>query len=172
MIIDLSSILDKTEELLQFEGSLSIGNVDLGRRDINIVEPVFYKGNIYRVDGQLAIDMELNYDYSEECHRCLRPTTNSVNFLLSGKLIKGQEDYDDEDEGFDEVFYYEDEFLKIEDYILNQVILSLPMKSLCNPDCKGLCSTCGADLNNIKCTCIQESIDPRFEKLKNFFPKN
>lgn len=169
MIIDLSSLLDKTKELLQFEGSLDFKFSDIGKRDINIVSPIDYRGNIYRMDGQLVIDMDLSYQYEEDCHRCLKPAINEVKSHLSGKLAKGKEDdYD----GFEEVFYYEDNILKLEDYILNQVILSLPMKSLCSSDCKGLCSTCGADLNNTKCDCIRENIDPRFEKLKNFFPKN
>ncbi|MBU5254719.1 YceD family protein [Tissierella praeacuta] len=172
MIIDLSSFLDGSNESLHFEGELKIDSLDLSGRDIKIVEPVRYEGEIFKVDGEKTVDIRIFYTYIENCHRCLKSTTNKVKTILSGKLVKGKEEINKEDEGYDELFYYEDGNLDIREHILSQVILSLPMKSLCSDDCKGLCLTCGADLNNTKCNCIQENIDPRFEKLKNFFPKN
>lgn len=172
MIIDLSSFLDGTNDLLHFKGELEIDSLDLGGRDIVIVGPVKYEGEIFKIDGEKAIDIRISYTYNETCHRCLKPATNKIKTILSGKLVKGEEESDNEYEGYDELFYYEDDILDIREHILNQVILSLPMKSLCSSDCKGLCSICGADLNNTSCNCIQENIDPRFEKLKNFFPKN
>ena len=47
--------------------------------------------------------------------------------------------------------------------------LAVPMKKLCKEDCKGLCVTCGKNLNNEDCKCIKEKVDPRWlplEKLK------
>ena len=171
MIIDLSSILDKTKDLLHFEENLILDTLDLGGRHIEIVGPIKYEGEIYRVNSQIAIDVNILYSYKEICHRCLKLTTNKVKTVLSGKLVKGKEE-GEEDQGFDEIFYYENDAFNIEEYIINQVIISLPMKSLCNSNCKGLCSICGADLNYIECDCNHENMDPRFEKLKNFFPKD
>lgn len=172
MIIDLSSFLDGNNELLHFDGELKIDGLDLDERDIVIVGPIKYEGEIFKIDGEKAIDIRISYNYNEICHRCLKPTTNKIKTILSGKLVNGREESDIEYQGYDELFYYDDEILDIKEHILNQVILSFPMKSLCNSNCKGLCYTCGADLNNTSCNCIQENIDPRFEKLKNFFPKN
>ncbi|WP_353093901.1 DUF177 domain-containing protein [Tissierella praeacuta] len=172
MIIDLSSFLDGSKESLHFEGELEIDSFDLGGRDIAIVEPISYEGDIFKVDGEKAINIKIFYTYVENCHRCLKPTTNKIKTILSGKLVKGKEEHNDEEQDYEELFFYENDALDIKEHILSQVIISLPMKSLCSSDCKGLCLTCGADLNNTKCNCIQENIDPRFEKLKNFFPKN
>ena len=173
MIIDLSSFLDDTNELLHFEGSLEIDSSDLTERDIVIVEPVNFTGDIFKVDGNKEISIKISYTYNENCHRCLKSTTNEIGTILSGKLVNTKDNIEnDEAEGYDELFYYEKERLNIREYIINQVILSVPMKSLCSLECKGLCITCGADLNNAECNCIKENIDPRFEKLKNFFPKN
>lgn len=174
MKIDLSSIIDKTENFIHLDGSLNLDSLDLGGRIVTVVGPIMYEGNIYRIAGQMAIDINITYRYKEACHRCLKPTTNDVKTTLSGKLAKG--DYGDEeieeDSGYNDIFFYENDVLDIEEYILNQVLFSLPMKSLCSSDCKGLCPNCGIDLNNEECNCNQENIDPRFEKLKNFFPNN
>ena len=49
-----------------------------------------------------------------------------------------------------------------------QFYLALPMKPLCQPDCKGLCPVCGINRNRETCTCQAEWTDPRFDALKRF----
>ncbi|MCK4236882.1 MAG: DUF177 domain-containing protein, partial [Candidatus Krumholzibacteria bacterium] len=46
------------------------------------------------------------------------------------------------------------------------VILELPMKFLCSENCKGLCSRCGANLNEGDCGCNLRSGDSRWDVLK------
>ena len=48
-----------------------------------------------------------------------------------------------------------------------QVVLSIPYRTLCRDTCKGLCPKCGTDLNQRDCQCREESRDPRFEALKH-----
>lgn len=47
-----------------------------------------------------------------------------------------------------------------------QIWVSLPAHPLCRPDCRGLCSHCGANLNYETCACREEVIDPRLAILK------
>lgn len=47
-----------------------------------------------------------------------------------------------------------------------QILLAQPIKPVCRPECKGLCSTCGKNLNEGPCDCDDESIDPRLAALK------
>ena len=54
----------------------------------------------------------------------------------------------------------------ISEPVRQTAILSLSMKPLCSEDCRGLCSQCGANLNEGDCGCVKESIDPRWEDLK------
>jgi len=48
-----------------------------------------------------------------------------------------------------------------------QVVLSIPYRSVCRDACKGLCPRCGADLNQGDCGCREEVRDSRFEALKH-----
>ena len=50
-------------------------------------------------------------------------------------------------------------------------ITSLPMKPLCELDCKGLCQVCGANQNLKSCECASESMDPRWRALANLTAK-
>jgi uncharacterized protein len=62
-----------------------------------------------------------------------------------------------------EIGYYLGDSLLLEDVLREQVLLSLPVRTLCKPDCKGLCPRCGANRNNQACTCAGD--DPRWEAL-------
>lgn len=44
-------------------------------------------------------------------------------------------------------------------------LMAVPMKALCDEDCAGLCQKCGQNLNQGKCDCPAEEIDPRWAKL-------
>jgi uncharacterized protein len=64
-----------------------------------------------------------------------------------------------------EIGYYLKDSLSLEDVLREQVLLSLPVRTLCKPDCKGLCQRCGANRNTQECTCEEGLNDPRWEAL-------
>jgi uncharacterized protein len=55
--------------------------------------------------------------------------------------------------------------LNIGDILHEQVLLALPMKPLCKVDCKGLCPTCGTNLNVKSCDCPKEQFNPNLDAL-------
>jgi uncharacterized protein len=59
-----------------------------------------------------------------------------------------------------------DGYIDLTPIIRDYTVLDIPIGQACKPDCKGLCPTCGADLNNEDCGHRQERIDPRLEGLK------
>ena len=64
------------------------------------------------------------------------------------------------------VSYYRDERIELSQMILEQIVLALPMKPLCQPDCRGLCPQCGANRNQESCSCAPDTSDPRWAGLK------
>lgn len=52
--------------------------------------------------------------------------------------------------------------------IEEQVVMEIPLKALCDEGCKGLCSSCGTDLNTGSCSCSREPINLKFSALKDF----
>ena len=56
----------------------------------------------------------------------------------------------------------ETEFLQgseidLHELLQQQYFLALPIKALCNDECKGLCSECGGDRNRNDCHCQQKT---------------
>lgn len=179
MKLDLWGLLEGDIEFVEFQDNIKWEEISLNGRKINIREPIEFKGHAYKVDKDILISIKISYLYEEECNRCLETTTNKVDTELFAKLVEGNkeseyiidEDSDSEDNSYEDVLYYENNNLDLKDYILEQVILSLPMKTICKDNCKGLCPKCGINLNNSECECVYEDIDPRLEVLKDFFPK-
>lgn len=172
MKYDLSGFLDSYEKSYHLEGE--IDNESFSKdNNIKIIDPIKFNGEIFKVDRELLVQVTIWYTYISNCDRCLNPTTSEITTILSGKLeeAKGKFDDDDCDDELDEIIFYENNLLNLEEYILSQVISSLPMKNLCSDDCKGLCPKCGNDLNTQSCDCMKNIIDPRLEKLMEFFPK-
>ena len=60
--------------------------------------------------------------------------------------------------------------IMLSEIISSFVLLSFPTKNLCREDCKGLCATCGTNLNDSDCGCDKQKIgknNPFADLLKN-----
>ena len=66
-----------------------------------------------------------------------------------------------------EIGYYQKDSLLLEDVLREQVLLSLPAKTLCREDWKGLCPSCGRNRHSETCTCETAPADPRWSALSD-----
>lgn len=63
--------------------------------------------------------------------------------------------------------------IDLDPVLREQVLLALPVSVVCQEDCKGLCSTCGQDLNETDCGHSKvKEVDVRLAKLKDIKLKN
>jgi uncharacterized protein len=86
-------------------------------------------------------------------------------FYYPMKLIARDEStpiqYEDTDVGF-----YEGNGLELEDVLKEQVLLWLPMRSLCSEECLGFCPQCGMNRNLGQCSCQTRLVDSRWDALR------
>lgn len=118
----------------------------------------------YRVAGHLAGEIEL------ECSRCLEPFTLPVGADFDLRYVPrtenvGEGEREVEEDDLATAFYDEDQ-IDLAHLIMEQFQLALPMKALCSETCKGLCPTCGTNLNTGSCDCNVKWEDPRLAVLK------
>lgn len=168
MKIDLSKLIDRAVYKIDFVHSLDLDKVSTKTREIIMSSPVETKGSIYMTDEGLYLDATVSYEYYENCARCLKEFVNKIETALSGRLVENSKlsrKIDDEEL----VFYYDNDEVELVEQVLTSILLSLPMKSLCDDNCKGLCLVCGKDLNKEECNCNIQEIDPRLAKLKDLF---
>ena len=51
-------------------------------------------------------------------------------------------------------------------FFREEIALAVPVQILCKEDCRGLCPSCGANLNLAPCNCVQKTGDPRLAVLR------
>lgn len=122
-----------------------------------------------RVVASLAGRMEVS------CARCLELVELDVNrsFDLLYRPLDGERRADEVSisEAETEIGYYKGDGLELEDVLREQVLLAVPLKTVCRPDCKGLCPHCGKNLNAETCSCEHHESDPRWNALKGLRDK-
>ncbi|MEI9979003.1 MAG: DUF177 domain-containing protein [Edaphobacter sp.] len=169
--------LQLVDEPLEFNEVIPPGQLEYAP-DIRQVSPLPVEGVAdliveHRSSNSHVNDIRLRAHYSSNfeilCARCVDP----VAVPLEGDfdLIFRPEAADSEagersitaDET--EIGYYEESGLLLEDVVREQVLLSLPSRTLCAADCKGLCPRCGQNLNQAKCNCDEAPADPRWNAL-------
>jgi uncharacterized protein len=126
-------------------------------------------GDIVEIEGSISTAVRL------DCGRCLQSfemPLESQFALTYSQIDTAPEQSDSNDEEIEltiedmGLIHYQGEEIHLDKEIQEQVILALPLRALCKPDCKGLCPGCGADLNTAVCECERSSTGGKFEALK------
>jgi uncharacterized protein len=65
-----------------------------------------------------------------------------------------------------EVGFYSGNGIMLADVVTEQVILAVPMKVICRPECQGLCPVCGINRNLEACGCLKAQGDSPFASLE------
>lgn len=120
---------------------------------------------VTKVLKEVSVIGNVRLSIQSPCSRCVEPVKIELNppvslVLSPGDKIGGQDLSLDHET-------YQGEEVDLSNYIREQVAISLPVKVVCSEDCKGLCATCGANLNKDSCDCEKDQVDPRFAILKD-----
>ena len=122
----------------------------------------------YVVDkDSVYIDSKVKYSITFKCDRCLEDVKKDFCVrCMASFYLEGEEEQED--------FYpYANNIVDITAPVFQEIILNLPTRVLCKPECKGLCQVCGTNLNEKNCDCdklqTSDNITPNnpFSVLKN-----
>jgi uncharacterized protein len=109
--------------------------------------------NFSRTGSEVLARGEVRARFSVPCARCLEPASVEVRapfattFVPSGAgEAKGAGDDPD-------LATYDGDEIDLQELVRQQVVLGVPISTLCRPDCKGLCPQCGKELNQGPCGC-------------------
>lgn len=145
-------------------GKSLVLDIDEGSHRLDDLEVDFLRGTVrvIRVQKGLFVEGAVESQLRLECVRCLDPLVFPVTlqvdetFRLPGADIRSGAPYAVSDDGK----------LDLAPLLRELAWIAIPMKPLCDPDCKGLCPHCGVNLNRESCTCEKTQVDPRLASLK------
>jgi uncharacterized protein len=104
---------------------------------------------------------------SRVCHEL----SGKTDFVVSSRPQSDEQSDVIDDEEY--VYFQGSDFrVDITEPIRQVLILAVPLKPLCAETCRGLCASCGANLNETGCDCKRDNTDPRWEGLKGFLPED
>jgi uncharacterized protein len=117
------------------------------------------------MDGVL-ISADLWAPIEAECGRCLAPVRDELEVEVA-ELFAYEPDPDDED-----LPVLEGDLADLAPVLRDAVVLALPLNPLCEPDCAGLCPTCGIRLADAEAGHSHEALDPRWAALGSMQEQN
>ncbi len=164
-------------EPIDFDLELAPGEVDLGE-EAEQHGQLAASGHAevlheHRGPRDIVADIRLKGRFTGKfqvpCARCIEPVEIPLEAEFDLIFRPAAADADPSERSITapetEIGYYQEDSLALEDVLREQVLLSLPVRTLCKPDCKGLCPRCGANRNSQACSCDVGPSDPRWEAL-------
>lgn len=158
---DLGGLRLTSGEARRLELTVAIDPFGLGGERYTVKPPLVpVRIDVSRTTGEgYALRMRFQAALEGPCMRCLEPAESI--FAIDAREV-------DQAGGGEELGtpYVEDGILDVSGWARDALALALPTKILCRADCAGLCSICGANLNQAGADHKHEAPpDPRWAKL-------
>ena len=130
-------------------------------------------GDVTDEAGYMHLTLTASVGYTTECARCLEPISGEFATQLERTVAaEGTLTQEQIEENVDEYALIEDGKLDLDETIREELLLSFPMRFLCQEDCPGLCPKCGKPRREGDCGCPTFEPDPRLAVLKKLLDKN
>lgn len=168
MRLDLTEIAQHVGKQMSYDVDEPASSIT----DVQVLSPIrgnlrfTNTGDLLLVRGTLHTSVEL------ECSRCLRlfdmPLLCEVEEQVELRAIAARPFEHPQvtivpEEG--DTLFLDGNILDLTELIRQMLLVSLPIKPLHDVECKGLCPTCGADLNEGECSCERPAGHPAFAAL-------
>lgn len=175
----LITLIELEREPVRFDLQLVPGDIGFGEEAVQ-VSPLAVQGvaevlHEHRGPKEIISDIRARARWSGTfevpCARCIEPVRHPLGGDFDLLFRPQGADAGPAERALGapetEIGYYQEDGLVLEDVLREQVLLALPVRSLCRTDCKGLCPRCGRNLNTESCTCETASADPRWTALSD-----
>lgn len=129
---------------------------------VTLAEPVRVDGRLQGTgEGRYYWHGQLHTTVAGECRRCLNPVQTPLAAEV-GALFTNEADAGDDPDAYR--LQSHDTEVDLRPVVREELALAVPRFMLCRDDCRGLCPTCGKDLNAGRCGCTPDG-DPRWRAL-------
>lgn len=156
--VGTSLVSDISEDNIQFD------------EELNVIGPVTGHVRMRRINQGLLVDGWVDVTLGLACTRCLKQFEQRMHvpfeerFYPTVDVLTGMP-LSVEDDGEDAFPIDDHHLVDLTEAIRQQILLAIPLVTLCQENCAGLCAQCGKDLNEGPCTCEPE-VDTRLSVLK------
>jgi uncharacterized protein len=123
------------------------------------------RGHRYLVEGAVGTELSL------ECDRCVTRFTRPVSGTYRMLYVQDAAETGGLDPSEFQIVPEGLTVIDVGEDVRQTAMLAIPLKILCKDECRGLCPSCGTNLNEQQCECKDTVADPRWDKLRSL-PRN
>jgi uncharacterized protein len=159
---------------IRFDETFAPGKIDFTEEDLEQGSPLHATGTAELVEeseAQIRIQGTYSVEMTAQCDRCLGrarfPLNAGFDLYYRPASDIAREEEVEIDEGEAEIGFYEGGGLTLEDILLEQIMLALPMQKVCSEACKGICPVCGKNRNETACDCHIAPVNDQWGALRN-----
>ncbi len=143
---------------------------DLSRIDFDFETSLQSEAKIRKAGRSVLITGKIDTTLRLQCVRCLKefsyPLSTTFELILHPLKEAPTEEETELGDGEMEQSFFEGGEIHLSEIACEQIFLEIPYQPLCQEGCKGLCPTCGQDLNLSSCGCVKEELKSGFSVLK------
>jgi uncharacterized protein len=151
MKINVESIKETLGAIKQVDLEFPFADLTIQGRKVSFVDDISFVGRAINSEDEFIVTGTINSKIEVPCSRCLEEFTSSLEFDFEAEFSRAEIENDE---------------LDLEESLVDHITLAVPMKTVCDQDCQGLCPSCGINLNNDDCDCMMHEVDPRLAKLE------
>jgi uncharacterized protein len=157
------------EEGIDLAGKIEPSEIALDVPGYDLNTPVEFTGHALKAEDDVYVEGRLQGNVDTDCSRCLEEMTIPLDLQVNVLYVPKRKLPEEEDDGTVEpgsnVAFYIGDTIDLLQELRDLILINLPIKPVCRPDCKGLCASCGANLNVSECECRDSSSGSPFDKL-------
>ena len=162
-MVDIAPISKDHGAVMEVDGELAMDDIVLGTESYPLQGPVTFEVTIADTGTAYVAGGVAHATVAAQCARCTRDFDLEITGDVDGYFTT-RAHADEVPEEQDSALVV-DGMIDLEPFIVTAVAVAVPLAPLHDPDCKGICPECGADLNEGACECPPAQGDTKLSAL-------
>jgi uncharacterized protein len=143
-----------------------------------VIPPIRLTGEVANVVEGVLVRGVLDVDMQLQCARCLEDMATRITVEVvelfrdplrgaGAPTIESRKQEFSAEDVVEKGYEITHDNIDLDTLLRDNVASAVPWQPLCGTDCKGLCAVCGANRNEVECSCAETTTDPRWAALEN-----
>jgi uncharacterized protein len=156
-VVDVTPLRKVPGSVLRVQRRAPVTGLELSATAVPAGGDVSVDAELAWASDDVVVTATVQAPWVGQCRRCLAEASGEIE-------TKVREVYEQASDG-EETYALQGSRVDLVPLVRDAVLLGLPPAPLCHEGCRGLCPVCGANRNEVRCSCETSPPDPRWAAL-------
>lgn len=162
--VSVRSVLEALAATRVVSGEIEMSDLELGEQPYAFAGPAHFEITLTNTGAGIVAEGSADAVVRTPCVRCLCEFDLPVHADVEGFYVQpGHDEQIPEEQEYEHIS--DDGKIDLEPAVVSSIVVALPFAPLHSAECKGICPTCGADLNMEECGCSPTGTESPFAGL-------